>query len=139
MKTKDTEDTEDTKEIELNRDVELRSKILGLSGEYSGGCESFEIGVAQLKELFDNNFIEPLSRHNDAPENEEILGFMEAYPDFKAGGYAVSPERHDYRVSIDRIVLDRKPTPDEMIEFTQMCRYADEFQCDLTGCFAWFD
>ena len=125
---------------DLNTDDELRINIIGLSGDWSGGIERFDgLEAYQLQQLIDENFMTETDRHNSAPENKEILEFLQQYPDFTAGGYAVSPERQDYRISLESISLDREPTVEEREAFTYMCRYADEFRCDSSGCYAWFD
>lgn len=124
----------------LNHDDEERINIIGLSGEYSGGIERFDnLNAYQLQQLIDYNFMELEECHNNAPSNGDVLEFLNTFPDFVAGGYTVSPEREDYRVSIESIKLDRKPTYAEQQAFIRLCRYADDFECSDNGCYAWFD
>ena len=128
--------------MELNKNDKERQRILGIEGnDYSmGGTTRIrELTLAQLDELLEKNFADPEDAQNNAPTFQEIRDFIAAHPDFVAHGYAVSPERYDYRVSLEGIKLDRKPTEEELRDFVNFFRYADEFECEEDGCYAWYD
>lgn len=80
----------------LNEDVNSRDIILFgeefNSEEYLGGIRHFDrLTLGDLKKLIENKFIELEECQNDSPTTEEILQFIEKYPDYTAHGYAVSP------------------------------------------------
>lgn len=96
----------------LDRDWKTRDAILGISVDWgkddSGGTFPLEaVDLGTLQELLARNFIDPADQQNEAPTVSEIIEFMRVYPGTIAFGYAVSPERPDYRVSIDGISITR--------------------------------
>lgn len=95
--------------------------------------------LAKLETLVKENFIDLEEQQNDAPCVGDILLFMKANPRFTCHGYVVSPERDDYRVSIEGVDLNGKPTKKESKDFIALFRHADEFKCDETGCHCWYD
>lgn len=128
--------------MELNKDNERRCEILGISGDFRyGGCQSFQdVTVEQLNQLVAENFADPNDGHNDAPSIAEFIEFMEAHDGFTVGGYAISPERNDYRVSIDSISYEGCMYDAEtLMDFVSMFRYADEFRVGDGSMWAWFD
>ena len=126
---------------ELNQDDEERINIIGLAGDYSvGGQERFKgLEAYQLRTLLENNFMKWDSRHNDAPINESVLDLLETHPVFRAGGYVISPNRDDYRVSIDTIHASGEVSEEARQAFISLCRYADDFASSPEESFAWYD
>ncbi len=92
----------------------------------------------QLQKLIDQKFADPHDAQNDAPSNQEFLSFMTEHPDFVVDGYAVSPRREDYRVSITAIKhKDGRIDASDIAAFKNFVRNADEIDT-ITG-YAWFD
>lgn len=128
--------------MELNKDDKRRCEILDISGDFRfGGCQSFyDVTVEQLKQLVEEKFADPNDQHNYAPSIAEFIEFMENHDGFTVGGYAISPERNDYRISIDSISYNGYGCDNEtLMDFVSLFRFADEFNiCDGTM-WAWFD
>ena len=128
---------------ELNRDVNKRDMML--FGEeydkakYLGGIRRFGgLNAFRLSALLDAGFIDADEAQNDSPTTEEFLAFMKEHHDFTAFGYAVCPERDDYRITIDGIESDVLfNTLDEVNDFFMLCRGADELT--ITPPYAWWD
>lgn len=129
--------------MQLNRDCEKRDKIIFGAyepKEYCGGIRRFQrMSFDKVKELMDNNFIDPSDAQNLAPTAEVFYSFLEKYPFYYVDGYAVSLDRCDYRVSFDG--LERNPNTDiaitlkEKSDFKKFAKNADEkseYAC-------WFD
>ena len=128
----------------LNEDVNSRDTILFGEGfnskEYPGGVRHFnKLSLENLKELIENRFIELEECQNESPSTEEILHFMEKYPDYTTHGYAVSPLREDYRVTLEGVEKDiPAESKEELEDFTKLFRLADEFIID-SYMYCWFD
>ncbi len=130
-------------EFEYNKDWEKRDELI--SGEADiekyrwGGIYHFkEMNVDTLKALLDEHFADPEEQQNDAPCIKDIYDFMVDHPGFTAYGYVVSPERHDYRVSIEGVDGTYAEKDMETIkDFTDLFRYADEF--DIENLYCWYD
>lgn len=130
-------------EFNYNKDWEKRDKLI--FGEANiekykwGGIYHFEkMDVDTLKALLDEKFADPEGQQNCAPCIKDIYDFMVDHPNFVAHGYAVSPERDDYRVSIEGVDGTYVEKDMETIkDFTDLFRYADEFSLDDLWC--WFD
>ena len=127
--------------LKLNKNHIERDEILGIDmGTYNGGIISYTgLTLEKLELLIEKKFVDPGEAQNSAPLIQDMLEFMREHPDFTAHGYAVSPDRSDYRVSIEGLTLKRPPSTEEMIAFTDMFRHADEFSCDKEGCHCWYD
>lgn len=127
----------------LNKDSKRRDEILGIKEWVDmGGIMRIEcITIDQMRELIDNDFLDLEEKQNFAPRIKYIYEFMKKYPDFEAHGYAVSPNRDDYRVSIEGVRLKRKATKEEYKEFRLLFEAADEISAinGEAGLFCWFD
>lgn len=129
--------------MKLNNNVDERDVIL--FGEkynkdrYFGGCRRFDdITLEVLETLVEKNFIDLDECQNDSPTTEEFLEYMKDHEQFVAFGYAISPDRGDYRITLEGIRSDVCfDDIDEMIDFTNRFRYADEF--DVKPPYAWWD
>jgi hypothetical protein len=128
---------------ELNKDWKRRDEIInGGRGKRDGGYDVYHfegMTLKTLKLLFKENFIDPNEQQNCAPSCGTILKFMEANKRFTCHGYVVSPERSDYRVSIEGVELTKKPTVADKDNFVETFRMADEFTCNENGCYCWYD
>lgn len=127
--------------FELNMDIKTRDEII--FGEYnpdaySGGCRHFDyLDAPTLRKLIDMGFADPEEEQNSSPTIEEFLEFVENHDEYVLGGYVVTDQRDDYRVSITDISKDGEiETMDELKEFIEFARFADDF--DPSG-YAWWD
>src|SRR3972149_2135430 len=117
---------------DLNRSWQRRDAILGLEvdwdrGDDGGIARIEEIDLRTLEQLVSENFIALEERQNVAPTVAEFLDFMRAHPRVKAHGYAVSPTREDYRVSLEGLfVAARDVTGELRDDFLAFCDGADE-------------
>ena len=98
-----------------------------------------EIPLEALELLFAEKFIDPHSRQNYSPSAHEFLQFMRKYPNVVAHGYAVSPYRDDYRISIEGLMVEPEDvTPALRADFELLCQNADVL--DLQGeLYSWWD
>jgi hypothetical protein len=58
---------------------------------------------------------------------------------FTAHGYAVSADRHDYRVTIEGVAMSGEYSKDTLLAFVKMFRDADELTLSETYLSAWYD
>ena len=128
--------------MKYNYDDKRRCEILGMQypPKYLGGCESFKgLTLEALDLLLDEDFIDPEECQNCSPTTMEFKDFMDMYPECTLHGYIVSPERHDYRVTIEGLEYCGD-VPKEMLKlFINAFRHADEFICDDDYLYCWFD
>ena len=130
----------------LNDDVKARDEYL--FGEYDktkyrfGGTRQVSnLTWIELEYLFNNNFLDPEDCQNCSPTAKEIYDFIKDHKDFCAFGYAVSPDRDDYRITLEGIervegagvIVDTG----ELKDFVKFARFADEFDVDCG--YAWWD
>ncbi len=120
----------------------LREKVLAPYSEQSeyGGIRYFRgVPLNVLQQLITHGLVE-MGRWNDCPGvAAAFLPFLKAHPECTAHGYAVSPERPDSRVTIEGIEKAGRLTKEEVIDFANTFRSADEIE--LTGDYArcWYD
>jgi hypothetical protein len=126
-----------------NMDYEKRDSLLGIKADWrntEAGLVAFEgIDVRTLDALIAARFAHPLDQQNDAPTLKEIFLFMAKYPQVLASGYAVSPLRDDYRITIDSLYVPRPKVTSELRQaFIELAKDADEsgFSEDL---YCWWD
>lgn len=92
-----------------------------------------------LDTLIEEHFADENERQNSAPTIGTIRKFLHAHPSFTAHGYIVTPNREDYRVSIEGVESD-KSTPEEIKAFTKIFHRADDFVIGGDGsCYCWYD
>lgn len=128
--------------MNYNQKDRRRCALLNISGDYTmGGVERFDnLSADTLQTLIDEGFADPDDTQNNSPSLQEILDFIREYPEFKAHGYAVSPERDDYRVSLEGVAGVVERSSDAFSEFVDMFRDADAFEISESGnCYAWYD
>ena len=127
---------------DLNKDYKRRDAII-TGGEQINKYDTYSfqnMSLETLQKLFDEKFIAPESSQNNSPTFESTLEFLKNHPQFTCHGYAVTIDRDDYRVSIEGVDLEGKPTMDELIDFVEEYRFADEFHIVKDkGCHCWFD
>ena len=91
--------------------------------------------------LISEGFADSEDAQNCAPTYKEIMDFIEVHPDFTAHGYIVTPERDDYRVTVEGVAGYTDDCGEERA-FAKMFRRADEYECNEHGdgyCRAWYD
>ena len=129
--------------FDYNKDVETRDKFLynGYNPEnyrIGGICRVNGLTSTEIKYLLDMKFIDPEECQGASPSTMEIYEFLKDHPKFYAFGYAVSPDRSDYRITLEGICSEEYIDRDELIDFVEFARGADEF--DLRPCCrAWWD
>jgi len=130
----------------LNKNHLRRDQIIfgDKTPEYLGGVASFTgLTVKKLGELLRRNFADPEDCQNDSPSIKEFYEFAKKYSHLSIGfhGYVVSPERDDYRVSIEGLEYMGHLTTELAVDFTNLCRDADDFSVDTQQGFlyCWYD
>ncbi|GLW31135.1 hypothetical protein Areg01_40750 [Actinoplanes regularis] len=94
----------------FNRDAARRDRLLpfldllGNGETFTGGAGFFgPVDAAGLAVLLDGKWLDPDDRQNAAPSAWEIFQFVCDHPGTHAQGYAISPDREDYRVSLETV------------------------------------
>ena len=128
----------------MNKDFNKRDEIL--FGVYNkdaykyGGIRHFKnLDVDALKHLLDEGFIDPEEAQNDSPTTMEFYEFISAHPNFTAHGYAVSPDRDDYRITLEGIECYESCDTKTIRDFIELCRFADELSVNDGCMYAWWD
>ena len=116
-----------------------------------GGCEFFEdLTLDKLAQLLESGFAEPQQTQNNSPTIQEFYEFGQksqnlGYEPFFIG-YVVSPDREDYRISIEGIQLslqvetiDSRICADFISAFERFAQTADETDIGLKLLYAWWD
>ena len=127
---------------ELNHDEKRRCEIMRIACpvHYMGGCHRFKgLTLKQLNLLLDEGFIDPEEQHNSAPSTIEFKAFLEAYPNTTAHGYIISPDRGDYRISIEGVEYSGEVSKEMMLDFIEMFRFADDLNINDDSLYCWFD
>jgi hypothetical protein len=129
--------------MELNKNYEFRDEIifgrkLGKE-DYLGGCKRFErIDYHQLAMLIALDYIDLEECQNESPTTREIFNFMMKYPNVLAHGYVISPERIDYRITLEGVDGSKENKTTQFIrDFSELFHNADEFDIDTGYC--WYD
>lgn len=105
--------------------------------QYGGVRHFSELTAEELKELVDKDFIDLEECQNCSPTTQDFMEFLEEHPEFTAHGYAVSPERSDYRITLEGIKSEVEPDMDILEAFIEFCRFADDFS--IHPLYAWWD
>jgi hypothetical protein len=118
-----------------NRNYRQRDAFLGITVNWEneddhGGITSFDhIDVDMLSKLLSEKFINPNDRQNESPYIYQFFDFMKRYPATRAFGYAVSPLREDYRISIEGLFVAPDDVTAELRDaFGEFCANADEIE-----------
>jgi hypothetical protein len=128
----------------LNRDWRTRDKLLGISVQWGkddlGGTIHIDrIEATTIQQLIAGNFIDPQDRQNEGPSVARLLSFMLQHSGSYSFGYAVSPTRSDYRVSLEGVIVPKRyVTPRALKEAHELCKNADEasFRPEI---YCWWD
>lgn len=119
----------------------VRHAILGL--EYDDKPYDIKrielITLKQLLKLKEKEFIDLEEAQNSSPTIGEFIDFMTLYPKFKAHGYIVTPDRSDYRISLEGLQTEEKLTKIEMVAFSNKFHNADDFWIEEHSAYCWWD
>lgn len=126
----------------LNKDIKRRAEILNIPADcLKGGTRRFDgASVEQIELLIKENFLSKYNCQNSSPTAEEFLDFMKQYPSAKAHGYVVSPERDDYRVTIEGLEMVAE-SEEEIDAFYDFCRHASDLSVNKKKlhAYSWWD
>lgn len=110
--------------------------------KYGGGLRRFdELTLEQIDCLEDESILDLSGSQNDSPSAGEIIQFLRnrKTDGWYAHGYCISPDRPDFRVTIEGVGKKTKPSKQDIIDFTTMFRFADEFDIRSDGLWCWYD
>jgi len=132
-----------TTSFTFNKDYKKRDELLGIQPNWtdqSGGLEYVEtITIDQLEKLLTERFINPNEYQNESPTTRKFYEFMNTFPVVTAHGYAISPERDDYRVTIEGLYVNESYVTSELkTKFRELCKDADEYY-DQGELYSWWD
>lgn len=90
------------------RDLVLKGFYVG--NAYVGGTKRFsKLPLSLVELMIEEGHISPEDKQNNAPSVKELVAFAKQMRDkgydFYFSGYVVSPDREDYRTSIDTIYI----------------------------------
>ena len=131
----------------MNKDYTRRDTLICGEGKhpyYIGGCYDFYCDWKTLNNLVKEGFADPNECQNDSPSIKEFLELTEGLKGIKFKAYAVSPERQDYRITVDGIEASiYEAYGDDIAKLVQVCHEADEFDFSHEGynyiLYAWWD
>lgn len=110
--------------------------------KYPGGCRSFdELTLDQIEKLDNLGILNLDECQNEAPSVGEMIDFLRSIDStgWYVHGYCVCAERPDFRISFEGVGKKTSPTRDDMIQFVNTFRWADELQMDEEGLYCWYD
>lgn len=131
----------------MNKDYKRRDEIIfgGYDKEkYLGGCRNFTCSYDVMKQLVDENFIELDECQNYSPYTKDFMEILDGVPNVEFMAYAISPDRDDYRVTIEGFEVEISDTDFDTISLlVENFHYADEFSFQHNGdsyyLHAWWD
>ena len=95
-----------------------------------------------IKQLIEKGYLDPDDYQNCSPTVSSIVKFVEEHDpaNWRFHGYVVSAERDDTRVSIEGINSLKPLGKDDLIDFLQEFRYADELDAERNETvYCWYD
>lgn len=118
-----------------------RDALLGITSSFLlGGIDRFYgLDIGRLDQLLADGHADPMERQNDAPSIAEFREFIAKHPRFTVHGYAVSPHRDDYRMSVEGVELKDGYNYEELNAFKRMFSDADDVIIDNDRLFCWYD
>src|SRR5690606_22680549 len=131
----------------LNHDSARRTELLGLESVSDDGATDFtrfDVDFDTLEQALMEGFLPPHGSQNDSPTSMEFVRFMQEFPECRAHGYAIGPERPDYRVAVEGLRCDFDDVDEdrraEIAEaFEMLCRDPDLLEMDESGLYSWWD
>lgn len=131
--------------IYMRQNAERREQLIYGRGfdpaNYSSdGIAYFQgISMDMLRQLMAEGFLNPFERQNDSPTVKEMMDFCAGEDNWIFHGYTVSPERIDYRVSIEGFEARTEPLPFRKKEFAQFNHKASKLFLEEGECCCWYD
>ena len=131
-----------------NLDSQTRDRIIfGTPVEWQNsmsGAQRFQsLTIEKLEQLISQGFANPLDAQNFSPTITELLEFAHRQADkgfeFIFEGYVISPQRPDYRVSIDGLVYRGICSTDLIFDFQEFVGEPDEIDINSSYLRAWWD
>ena len=131
----------------LNRDVARRDAILGIvtAPDPAAVTHFRDIDAARLELLISEGFIALDLGMPGTPSPRVFMDFLCRFPEARIHGYAVHPERDDYRVTIEGIECDLSSGHTEAEWATLRAVFEDRFASATTffsesdWLYAWWD
>ena len=131
----------------MNKNYERRDEIIFGKydpDKYFGGCRNFECTKEVMQILFNEGFIDPDEYQNCSPSTKDFMETVKDIDGVTFGCYAISPDRDDYRITIDSIDIEIPDTDyDNISLLVESFHYADEFSFSHNGdsyfLHAWWD
>ena len=131
-----------SKLMNTNKDTQLRDEILGPYSDKKprGGIVIFSgVPLGILQRLIDLGFVE-MGQWNACPGVTDLfLPFLKKNPLFTAHGYAVSGQRKDSRITVEGVERSASLTKEEIIDFANAFRRADDFEVTADHARCWYD
>lgn len=126
--------------IHKKEDDITRLELLGIKSPGDYDCCHFEgLTYETYEKLLSLGFVNPDEAQNDAPTFGEMAEFCKEHKAFTMHGYVITPERTDCCITCEGVESKIMATREDIIDFVDMFRYADEFTISDEGCYAWFD
>lgn len=131
----------------MNKDYVKRDEIIfgGYDPKsYIGGCKNFHCSYKTMEKLVEENFIELDECQNSSPYTKDFMDILKDVDNVRFIAYAISPDRDDYRVTIEGVDVEIQDTNfDEVSLLVESFHYADEFtfkhEGDTYYLYAWWD
>ena len=132
----------------LNMDYKGRDKIIFGSEidwkNQTGTAKRFSISFSQLKDLIHNDYIDLSHNTNESPTFEIFYKFLCKYPQLNVNGWAKSPYRRDYSVSIYGIEGNIEQWNEDLKkqlkeDLKAIFKNADEFIVSEKEVWVWYD
>ena len=115
----------------MNKNYKRRDEIIFgayKKEKYSGGVRRFNCSRETILNLLEEDFISPDECQNCSPYVKDFVEYTEGIDETKFECYAVSPDRDDYRVSIEGVDFIIPDTDyDKVTMAVDISRSADEF------------
>lgn len=112
------------------------------SEKYLGGVRSFdELTLIQISQLAELGILDMDECQNDSLTIGEMIGFLRdrKTDGWYAHGYCVSLDRSDFRITFEGIGKRTPPSREDIIDFSMLFRWADEFYVGNDGVRCWYD
>lgn len=110
--------------------------------KYGGGLRYFdELTISQINQLEEAGIIDREDAQNDSPTAGEMIDFLrERKTDgWYVHGYCISPDRADFRITFEGVGKKTAPSKQDIIDFSMMFRFADEFSANSKALRCWYD
>lgn len=137
-----------TDKFTYNLDYQTRDNIIfGQQIDWEEECGGanffYELTLDKLHCLIEQNFADITQKHNEVPSISEFFTFAETQAAkgyiFTFEGYAISPERDDYRISIDGIIFNGDYSNQLLADFGEFVGVPDELSIEPNYLRAWWD